>query len=205
MLDNGQRMLVVFPVAVHYQEDGEWKEIDNTLKPQESGDETVYQNNAGIWEVRLPEKLDASSAVEVEKDGYILKFELDGSLSSTDNIEASDTENSTESFDMPQSDSATADVSTIPDSGTASPLPDGGEVVQVNESVFAMSQINSATAVSYTHLNQSDVRAAVWVILQPENSCLHVHLVALKVDYTVLSAVSAALVADGYAAVAVAA
>ena len=53
--------------AVHYQEDGEWKEIDNTLKPQESGDETVYQNNAGIWKVRLPEKLDASSAVEVEK------------------------------------------------------------------------------------------------------------------------------------------
>ena len=146
MLDNGQRMLVVFPVAVHYQEDGEWKEIDNTLKPQGTGDETVYQNNAGIWEVRLPEKLDASSAVEVEKDGYILKFELDGSLSSTDNIEASDTENSTESFDTPQSDSATADGSTIPDSSTAAPLLDDAEVVQVNESVFAMSQTNSATA-----------------------------------------------------------
>ena len=79
-------------------------------------------------------KLDASSAVEVEKDGYILKFELDGSLSSTDSIEAPDTENSieqsTETADTPQSDSAATAGSTV------SPLPDGTEVVQVNEFSF---------------------------------------------------------------------
>ena len=29
LLSNGQRMLAVYPTAVHYEEDGEWKEIDN--------------------------------------------------------------------------------------------------------------------------------------------------------------------------------
>ena len=30
-LSNGQHMTVVYPEAVHYQKDGQWKDIDNTL------------------------------------------------------------------------------------------------------------------------------------------------------------------------------
>ena len=33
LLDNGHRMYVVYPNAVHYEDDGEWVEYDNTLLP----------------------------------------------------------------------------------------------------------------------------------------------------------------------------
>ena len=54
-------------------------------------------------------------------------------------------------------------------------------------------------------LAQGDERAAVGVVLETENLCGHLGLVALEVDNAVLLAVAAALVADGDAAVAVAA
>ena len=49
-LDGGLRMAVVYPDAVHYQEDGQWKEIDNTLRAENG----AYTNTAGVWNVRLP-------------------------------------------------------------------------------------------------------------------------------------------------------
>ena len=35
-------LAAVYPSAVHYEEDGVWKDIDNTLQLQESGEETYY-------------------------------------------------------------------------------------------------------------------------------------------------------------------
>ena len=58
LLSNGQRMLAVYPTAVHYEEDGEWKEIDNTLRREQRGSEDVYRNAAGAWDVTLPASLD---------------------------------------------------------------------------------------------------------------------------------------------------
>ena len=65
LLSNGQRMLAVYPTAVHYEEDGEWKEIDNTLRREQRGSEDVYRNTAGAWDVALPASLDGGSAVEL--------------------------------------------------------------------------------------------------------------------------------------------
>ena len=61
LLSNGQRMLAVYPTAVHYEEDGEWKEIDNTLRREQCGSEDVYRNTAGAWDVTLPASLDGGS------------------------------------------------------------------------------------------------------------------------------------------------
>ena len=61
LLSNGQRMLAVYPTAVHYEEDGEWKEIDNTLQREQRGSEDVYRNTAGAWDVTLPASLDGGS------------------------------------------------------------------------------------------------------------------------------------------------
>ena len=57
LLSNGQRMLAVYPTAVHYEEDGEWKKIDNTLRREQRGSEDVYRNTAGAWDVALPASL----------------------------------------------------------------------------------------------------------------------------------------------------
>ena len=78
LLENGQKLLALFPRAVHFEENGEWKEIDNTLKPSDIRGNAVYTNTAGIWEVRLPQTLSKNSFVEVSYDGYTLGFGFAG-------------------------------------------------------------------------------------------------------------------------------
>ena len=56
-LSNGLNMAVVYPGAVHYEEDGQWKDIDNTLKAVGSGSAGVFTNTAGGWDVVFPQQL----------------------------------------------------------------------------------------------------------------------------------------------------
>lgn len=83
LLSNGQRMLAVYPTAIHYQENGQWEEIDNTLRLTTQNGSAVYRNTAGIWNVTLPAQIDAQQAVSVEQDGCRLSFCLVGKLRRT--------------------------------------------------------------------------------------------------------------------------
>jgi len=84
LLSNGLYMAVAYPEAVHYQQDGQWKDIDNTLT--RSG--TAYTNTAGGWEVSLPGQLSADHAVSVTKDGHTLRFRLAGELRGSGDVSA---------------------------------------------------------------------------------------------------------------------
>ena len=65
LLSNGQRMLAVYPTAVHYQENGQWEEIDNTLRAERQNGSTVYRNTAGAWDVALPAQIVCPSVLPV--------------------------------------------------------------------------------------------------------------------------------------------
>lgn len=54
VLSNGLHMAAVYGEPVHYEENGAWKEIDNTLRASGSGANAVYTNTAGAWEVSFP-------------------------------------------------------------------------------------------------------------------------------------------------------
>ena len=78
LLDNGQRLATVYPTAVHYQKDGQWEEIDNTLTL--TG--TAYTNTAGPWSVQFPQRLSGSNAISITKDGFTVSFSMSGELTS---------------------------------------------------------------------------------------------------------------------------
>ena len=80
LMNNGLHMAAVYPEAVHYEKDGAWAEIDNTLTAKEDG---TYANTAGVWDVRFPQQLTGSNSVTIEKDGYTLSFAMAGELRST--------------------------------------------------------------------------------------------------------------------------
>ena len=71
-------MAAVYADAVHYQKDGQWEPIDNTLKL--SGG--AYVNTTGVWQVSLPQQFSSGSPVTITKDGYTLSFHLAGALRS---------------------------------------------------------------------------------------------------------------------------
>lgn len=89
ILSNGQRLLTVYPTAVHYMdEEGMWQEIDNTLQSASLDGKRVYQNTAGIWEVTLPSNLSASDAVSIARGDSVLSFRFAGQLLQDDVLTA---------------------------------------------------------------------------------------------------------------------
>ena len=80
LLSNGLHLAAVYPDAVHYQKDGSWEEIDNTLTLGKDG---TYGNAAGVWNVRFPGQLSRENSVSIEKDGYTLSFAMAGELRSS--------------------------------------------------------------------------------------------------------------------------
>lgn len=89
ILSNGQRLLTVYPTAVHYMdEEGMWQEIDNTLQTASLDGKRVYQNTAGIWEVTLPSSLSASEAVSIARGDSVLSFRFAGQLLQDDVLTA---------------------------------------------------------------------------------------------------------------------
>ena len=83
-LNNGFYVSAVYAEPVHFEEDGKWEEIDNTLKAHSDG---TYGNTAGVWDVRFPQMLTKDRNVTISKDGYTLSFGMAGELRNQGNLE----------------------------------------------------------------------------------------------------------------------
>ncbi len=68
---------VIYPYPVHYEENGEWKDIDNRLTLQTRADGTqVYTNQEGTYQVSFATNANSEELVKVEKDGYTISWRL---------------------------------------------------------------------------------------------------------------------------------
>lgn len=105
-LSNGLYMASVYPSAVHYEKDGSWEEINNTLTLSTSRSDSVYTNTAGEWQVSFPQKISSNNGVFIQKDGYTLSFRMAGELYASQNDDAI--------MDVPPSDSELSIASTEP-------------------------------------------------------------------------------------------
>ena len=86
ILNNGLHLATVYPSAVHYEENGVWKDIDNTLVAAVFGGKAVYQNAAGAWSVRFPRNMSTNDMVGITKDGHTVQFGMAGELRSTGDV-----------------------------------------------------------------------------------------------------------------------
>ncbi len=76
--DDGTVTAVIHSMPIHYYENGQWLEIDNTLNAVKSNTGSlVYQNANGPMQVTLPQKLqNGNNILSVEHDGYTIEWEL---------------------------------------------------------------------------------------------------------------------------------
>ena len=92
-LSNGLQLATVYGYPVHYEENGEWKEIDNTLKLSNTRSGNVYTNTAGVWNVSFPQSLTENNGVSITKDGHTLNFRMTGEMHEiNDNLELKESE-----------------------------------------------------------------------------------------------------------------
>ena len=87
LLSNGLCLAVVYPEAVHYENNNTWEEIDNTLKAVGTGENGVFTNTAGAWQVTFPQQIDKEKLVTITRDGYTLSFGLAGELSVNNEVD----------------------------------------------------------------------------------------------------------------------
>lgn len=74
-LSDGSMMAAKYPDAVHYETEGGWEEIDNTLCLKQT-DDSVYINQENAFKVAFAETSDAAELVRLEQDGYVLSWAL---------------------------------------------------------------------------------------------------------------------------------
>ena len=86
VLNNGLRLAAVYADPVHFEEDGQWADIDNTLQAVSVRGVSGYTNTAGVWQVYFPQQLTGSNAISVTKDGYTVSFGMAGELTNSGNI-----------------------------------------------------------------------------------------------------------------------
>lgn len=83
ILSSGIRLATVYPAAVHYEANGEWREFDNTLISAITEGRSVYTNTAGPWDIQFPQNLSSGSMIGITTDGYTVQFGMAGELRST--------------------------------------------------------------------------------------------------------------------------
>ncbi|HBP25376.1 MAG TPA: hypothetical protein DD618_00260 [Acholeplasmatales bacterium] len=71
---DGTYEAVLYDCAVHYEEDGKWQDIDNTL--DDLGEE--YENKKNDFKIKLPKALDDNKGISVKYDDYKITWNLTG-------------------------------------------------------------------------------------------------------------------------------
>lgn len=79
-LSNGLHIATVYASPVHYEVDGQWEEIDNTLQLASTRSGNAYVNTAGVWQVSFPQNMTENNGVTITKDGYVFNFRMAGEL-----------------------------------------------------------------------------------------------------------------------------
>ena len=86
ILSNGLRLATIYPDSVHFEDNGQWKEIDNTLTAEIIDGQNVYTNTSGLWDVRFPQRLSDSNSISITKDGFTVSFGMAGEMRSSGDI-----------------------------------------------------------------------------------------------------------------------
>lgn len=71
----GTNVIISSAMPLHYEENGELKEIDNTLI-KSNEDSSVLTNTANAYNVELPKKYTDNSEIKMDYEGYSISFKL---------------------------------------------------------------------------------------------------------------------------------
>lgn len=79
LLSDGSFMVQQFAEKVHYNDNGEYKEVDNSVIEKTIDDNIVYQNKANSLKINVNKKFKNNKTVaELSEDGYVIKFSFIG-------------------------------------------------------------------------------------------------------------------------------
>ena len=88
----------IYPVAVHYKEDGKWKDIDNSLtETTDEEKQQVYGNQSNSFQVRFAKSIHSNKLVRVQKGGHEISWNMEA-VSDSDSAAVVDSEENRKSL-----------------------------------------------------------------------------------------------------------
>ena len=72
VMSNGLNKAVKYAQPIHYKENGEWIDIDNTLEYNQETDK--YENQANSFKVNFDEKINSEELFSIENKGYVMSW-----------------------------------------------------------------------------------------------------------------------------------
>jgi RHS repeat-associated protein len=77
-LDNHTYKAAIYPTAVHYLENGKWKDIDNTIiEGKDELNKDVLENKANDYKVKIAKKANSNKLVKFQKGDYQISWSID--------------------------------------------------------------------------------------------------------------------------------
>ena len=78
MTANGTYLAAVYPSAVHYLDNGTWKDIDNSLvSAKDEYNNDILENKANSYKIKIAKSSKANNFVRIQKDKYELSWGID--------------------------------------------------------------------------------------------------------------------------------
>ena len=84
---DGTYVEAIYSQPVHFEQDGQMVEIDNTLEEKTDEQGTYYENRANALKVQLPDKSSGNRPVSVSTEGYTLQWTLQNQRAVTAQLE----------------------------------------------------------------------------------------------------------------------
>ena len=194
-MDNGLFIAAVYNEPVHYEKNGQWIEIDNTLAAQLNG---TYTNTAGVWNVSFPNQLTKDNQISIVKGNYTLSFGMAGELRTSGDLEIMSAEDpavpavtgevlspaeliegsTAETFAVTQAQAATAQLETVDIDAIKADATYPEMVAEKLSSGLLYSNVYGTTDIHY-QLNSNKVKESV--ILESYSSTLRGYRYTLEV------------------------
>lgn len=77
LLDDMTYEAVVYPEPVHFQQNGQWKDIDNTLTTaKDENNVDILENKSNSYKIRVAKTSKANKLVKIKKDRYELSWNI---------------------------------------------------------------------------------------------------------------------------------
>jgi ribosomal protein S13 len=77
--NDGTFDLAIYPTAVHYQDNGTWKEIDNSLiEETDDANGAFLGNKSNDFKIKFTKNTNSNKTVSVKKDKYELSWNIEG-------------------------------------------------------------------------------------------------------------------------------
>ncbi|SHH28624.1 DNRLRE domain-containing protein [Clostridium grantii] len=158
-MENNTYQAVIYPYSVHYDNNGKWEEVDNSLvETTDEDNNSVLQNKSNSYKVKFGKTIDSNKLVSIKKDKYEVYWNLindsnESEANSQNEINTSETSSDVESI-TENSEETTTESTT---ESTTENITENNEEINTENTPTVDQQVSEINETSQPNTNEQEV------------------------------------------------